>query len=203
MSRPAQTAENDTHAMVERVQMTLEGPEAEAPRTEAMTAALREARLAQAAHFDAVCDIRDAKTLRLHVLLEEVRPQLEGIASRSDRFIDPLVMPGEPPRLWIDMVAYVVMEPDPRTFRLQRDTAAGHEILLETRDRGEMREQIIAYAAHRLVERERQFAADARLRPRPGSGYSGAALFLAWLSGFSVGVLALFALGVWLAKSPF
>ena len=27
-------------------------------------------------------------------------------------------------------------------------------------------------------------------------------LFLAWLAGFCLGVLALFALGVWLAKGP-
>ncbi len=183
--------------------MTSESPQAEARLAPAMSEALRKARLAEAAHFDAASDIRDAKSLRLHVLLDELRPHLAGAAGRGDGFIDPLVVPGEPPRLWIDMVAYVLMEPDPRTYRFQRDTAGGHEILLETHDRGEMRDAIIAYSAHRLVERERQFAVDTRTRPTTGKAYGGAALFLAWLAGFCFGVLALFALGVWLAKSPF
>ncbi len=183
--------------------MTVESPETEAPLAPAMNTALRKAREAQAAHFDAADDIRDAKSLRLHVLLDDVRPHLTGLKARGDAFLDPLVVPGEPPRLWIDMIAYVLMEPDPRTFRLQRDTAGGHEILLETGDRAEMREKIISYAAHRLVERERQFASDARARPASARLYGSAALFLAWLAGFCGGVLALFALGVWLAKSPF
>jgi hypothetical protein len=183
--------------------MSVESPETEAPLAPAMSEALRKARLAEAAHFDAAADIRDAKTLRLTVLLDELRPHLAGIALRGGHFIDPVVMPGEPPRLWIDMVSYVLMEPDPRTYRLQRDTAGGHEILLETRDRREMHQHIITYAAHRLVERERQFAFDARTRQPAGKRYGGTALFLAWLSGFSVGVLALFALGIWMAKNPF
>lgn len=181
--------------------MTSETPESEAPLTPAMSAALRQARLAQSAHFDAAAEIRDAKTLRLNVLLDEVREPLSGLARRSEGFIDPLVAPGEPPRLWIDMVAYVLMEPDPRTYRLQRDTAGGHEILLETRDRAEMRDKITAYAAHRIVERERQFASDERARQPAYRGYGGTALFLAWLAGFSLGVLVLFALGLWLGKT--
>jgi hypothetical protein len=183
--------------------MNVESPEAEAPLAPAMNEELRKARLAQAAHLDAAADIRDAKTLRLTVLIDELSPHLAGVALRGDRFIDPIVVPGEPPRLWIDMVAYVLMEPNPRTYRLQIDTAGGHETLLETRDRGEMRQYIIAYVAHRLVERERQFAFDSRVRQPAGKRYSGTALFLAWLSGFSIGLLALFALGLWLAKNPF
>jgi len=182
--------------------MTPETPENEADLAPAMSAALRQARLAESAHFDAAADIRDAKSLRLHVLLDEVRPHLAGLAKRGEGFIDPLVAPGEPPRLWIDMVAYVLMEPDPRTYRFQRDTAGGHEILLETGDRGEMRDRIIAYAAHRTVERERQFATDERARQPVSRSYGGTALFLAWLAGFCLGVLVLFALGVWLAKGP-
>jgi len=182
--------------------MTSETPETETPLAPAMSAALRQARLAESAHFDAAADIRDAKSLRLNVLFDEVRPQLADLARRSEGFIDPLVAPGEPPRLWIDMVAYVLMEPDPRTYRFQRDTAGGHEILLETRERGEMRDKIIAYAAHRIVERERQFATDERSRQPVYRTYGAAALFLAWLAGFCLGVLALFALGVWLGKGP-
>jgi hypothetical protein len=174
----------------------------EAPLTPRLNEALRQARLAESAHFEAALDIRDAKTLRLAVLLDEVRPHLLAGRREADGFIDPVLVPGEPPRLWIDMVASVVMEPDPQTYRFQRDTAGGREILLESRNRRELIERIIAYVAHRLVERERQFASDERGRARAPGGYGGTALLLAWLSGFSVGILALFALGVWLAKSP-
>lgn len=183
--------------------MTSETPETEAELAPAMTAALRQARLAESAHFDAAADIRDAKSLRLNVLLDELRTPLAGLSRRSEGFIDPLVAPAEAPRLWIDMVAYVLMEPDPRTYRFQRDTAGGHEILLETRDRKEMRDRVIAYAAHRIVERERQFATDERARQPASRTYGGAALFLAWLAGFCLGALFLFALGVWLAKISF
>jgi len=182
--------------------MTSETPESEAELAPAVSAALRQARLAESAHFEAAADIRDAKSLRLNVLLDEVRGPLAGLSRRSEGFIDPQVAPSEQPRLWIDMVAYVLMEPDPRTYRFRRDTAGGHEILLETRDRGEMREKIIAYAAHRIVERERQFASDERSRQPIYRAYGATALFLAWLAGFSLGVLALFALGVWLGKGP-
>ena len=33
---------------------------------------------------------------------------------------------GFPPRLWLDNISYVIMEPDPRTYRLVRQAPDGH-----------------------------------------------------------------------------
>ncbi len=97
--------------------------------------------------------------------------------------------PGEPPKLWIDLITWVVMEPDYRTYRLMQDNQAGRDILHETADRPEMVERLKHYMAHRVIARERQMAAT----PPPGrrAGFPASALILAWLGGFAFAVLAL------------
>jgi len=151
--------------------------------------ALRDARLAEAAHFEAVLDLRDAKSLRLQVLKDELAALL-ATAPQPARFFDLALVPGEPPRLWIDLVTSVIMEPDPRTYRLLQDSQAGREVLLETADRGELVEAVKRQMAHRVVARERQMASSPSAAPaRPG--YSTAALIFAWLSGFALGALIL------------
>lgn len=177
--------------------MAADGPH-DPPSGKRLDEALRSARLAEAAHFDALIGIRDAATLRLQVLKDELDAIVAGRREAAD-FFDLALVPGHPPRLWIDMVSYVVMAPDPRTYRFQRDTAGGHEVLFETPDRREMVDKITAYIAHRLIERQRQLPTAAGAADRGRSTYGGAALVLAWLCGFSLGVLALLAVGVWLA----
>ena len=161
--------------------------------------ALRQARIAESAHFEAALDIRDAKTLRLQVLKDDLAPVLSS-DSEAGRVFDLALVPGEPPRLWIDLISSVVMEPDPRTYRLIQDTQNGRETVLETANRPEMVEKIKLHMAHQLVARERRLAATPALRPGV-QGHSSAALILAWLSGFSIGVLALFMIGVMLYKA--
>ena len=58
-----------------------------------------------------------------------------------------------------------------------------------------MVEQIKLHMAHQLIARERRLAS---IPPPKTSviGHSSAALILAWLSGFSIGVLALFMIGI-------
>lgn len=159
-----------------------------------LTNLLRLARIAEAAHFDAALDIRDAKTLRLQVLKDDLAPILAANAD-AGRAFDLSLVPGDPPKLWIDLITAVVMEPDPRTYRLIRDTHTGRETVSETTDRAEIVEQIKVHMAHQLVARERRLASVA---PAKGgiAGHSSAALILAWLSGFSIGVLALFMIGI-------
>lgn len=159
-----------------------------------LTNLLRLARIAESAHFDAALDIRDAKTLRLQVLKDDLAPILAA-NEEAGRAFDLSLVPGEPPKLWIDLITAVVMEPDPRTYRLIRDTHSGRETVSETASRPEMVEQIKIHMAHQLVARERRMAAapPAKAGVR---GHSSAALILAWLSGFSIGVLALFMIGI-------
>lgn len=170
-----------------------------APTSNDLALALRRARIAESAHFEAALDIRDAKTLRLQVLKDDLSPVVAS-HGEAGRVFDLALVPSEPPRLWIDLISSVVMEPDPRTYRLIQDTQSGRETLLETANRAELVERIKLHMAHQLVARERRMASAAPLRMAV-QGHSSAALILAWLSGFSIGVLALFMIGIMLNKA--
>ena len=151
--------------------------------------ALREARLAEAAHFEAALDLRDSKTLRLQILKDELLPTVQSSADAKDIF-DLTLLPGDPPKLWVDLTSYVVMEPDHRTYRVLQDRQDSRDILFEGMDRGQAADAIRRHMAHRLVARERQAAATP---PASMLGYSSATLILAWVSGFAFGALALVA----------
>jgi hypothetical protein len=163
-----------------------------------MDAALSSARLAEAAHFEALMNIRDAATLRLQVLKDDLEPIVEA-RREADGFIDLALVPGYPPRLWIDMVSYVLMAPDPRTYRFCQDTAGGQKVLVETIDRAEVAERITAYIAHRTIDRQRHVVEPASDIQPAHRAYGWGALLLAWLSGFSLGVLAFILITLWLA----
>jgi len=172
------------------------------PGEQGLNGALRQARLAEAAHFEAVLDIRDAQTLRLQVLKDDLVPIVAG-SSAATSFIDLALVPGDPPRLWVDLITSVVMAPDPRTYRLVQDSPAGRQTLFETADRAEMVERVTQHIAHRLVAREREMTAVSTLAADSKAaitGYSTGALILAWVSGFSVGALALFVAGILISR---
>ncbi len=166
-----------------------------------LSGAMRQARLAEAAHLEAVLGVRDSKTLRLHVLKDDLAP-LVAATPEASKFFDLALVPGEPPRLWIDMISSVVMEPDYRTYRLQQDNQAGREALFETSDRSEMLNFLKSYVAHRMIARERHVAGAAPVL-WPMSGYSSGAIIYAWLSGFMLGLLALLVAAILLEKLRF
>ena len=64
---------------ITRVPDPVSSPEVRASKD--LDEALREARLREAAHFEAALDIRDAETLRLQVLKDELAPI---VASRRE-----------------------------------------------------------------------------------------------------------------------
>jgi hypothetical protein len=160
--------------------------------------ALRQARLAEAAHFEAALDIRDAQTLRLQVLKDDLAPLVASRREAED-FFDLALVPGDPPRLWLDLISSVVMAPDPRTYRLIEDSHGGRETLFETQDRSAMVEHIRQHMAHRLIVRARRMAVPAG-EAQKQHGYSTGALILSWLSGFTVGMLALFIAGIMISR---
>jgi hypothetical protein len=115
---------------------------------------VRRARLAHAAHFDALVEIRDAQTLRL-AALQDVLLKKMAEDPRLKNLLPLQLETGFPPRLWLDNISYIIMEPDPRTFRLVRQASEGHLKIAETRDMSQMFREVRAYASHRLVETER------------------------------------------------
>jgi len=161
--------------------------------------ALRQARLAEAAHHEAALDLRDAKSIRLQLLKDDLSPALASSEARE--LFDLALVPGEPPKLWIDLITHVVMEPDPRTYRLEQDRQGARELLFETASRTEMAEQVRLHMAHRLVARERQIATPAV--PVAASGYSAGSVILAWVAGFSLGALTLLLAAIYLEKLKF
>ena len=166
--------------------------------------AISHARQAHGFHFDAVRDNLDATTLRLEVLRLELQGLVKG-QQQAEKFVDLQLLGGDAPRLWIDLVTYVVMAPTARQYRLVRDRQDSSEILFESEDRAAMREKITAYIAGRIVARERHLPPDVMIGESRDSKseqkYSSAALLLAWFSGVLLGIIGLFAFGVWFSGS--
>lgn len=160
-----------------------------------LAGALREARQAEAAHFEATLELRDSKSLRLQLLKDDLLPLVEASPDAREVF-DLALVPGEPPKLWIDLISFVVMDPDPRTYRFLQHRQDRREILFETADRELMAAAIRRHMAHLLIARERQSAA--ALPSSGAAGYSSASLILAWVSGFAFGALALLGLAIYL-----
>ena len=98
---------------------------------------IRIARVAHAEKLSAIGNLHDAAVLRLQALKDELAPLFAGYPL-ARHAIDLVLVPGDPPRLWIDMTAYVVMAPTPSSYRLQRDSFCRQELLLETEERHEL-----------------------------------------------------------------
>ncbi len=159
-------------------------------------AALKRARTDQATYLDSVEDVRAAATVRLQLLADDLAPVIEELPDHVDS-VYCTVVPGDPPRFWIDLLAYVCIDDDGRTFKLLQNSANGRALLFETVDRGEIVEKVTEYIAHRTIEREREAAGSlARILGQPQNIYSGTALMLAWICGFAVGALVLLISGL-------
>ena len=113
-------------------------------RPSVIDAALRRAREAEAAHYEARITFNDAKLLRLSALWDDVSPAF-ATAPAGLALAELSAKPDDEPRLWIDLVTSVVMAPDPATYRLVRDGEAGRETLCETQSRAEMADCIRRY----------------------------------------------------------
>jgi hypothetical protein len=161
--------------------------------SEGLEMAMREAREREAARLDAISDIRDAQTLRLYALKQDLMQCLDSSLPKSG-FADLALLSGNPPRLWVDLISSVVMAPDPRCYRFEIDTKNGREVILESRDRAEMSRCIVAHLAHRAIDREKDQLSLAREAASGRAAYSGAAVMLAWLAGFALGIFMLFAI---------
>ncbi len=161
----------------------------------ALTTALIEARLAQAAQFDAVARVHDARTLRLEALRDSVVPDL-GNSPHLRELVEINVQDGETPRLWVDLITYVEMEPDPKSYRLVQSSERGLETIFETRDAEQMKHNVLRQVAHRAVAVERAIAGKPLAGERPQYNYSLGEVIYVWLTGIAFGALGWFAYAV-------
>src|SRR5215472_13546473 len=103
------------------------------PRPIRLRDALHKARIEAADRTGVVVDLRDAEVARLEILNEALDPLFAQVPERIDLF-DRGISQGETPRLWIDVVAHVVMGRDKRTYRFAQDTRYGRIVLAESHE---------------------------------------------------------------------
>src|SRR5580692_7325008 len=164
------------------------------PRPMRLRDALRQARIEAADRIGVVVDLRDAEVARLEILNEALDPLFAQIPEPIDLF-DRGVSQGETPRLWIDVVAHVVMGRDKRIYRFVQDTRFGRVVIAESHETAAMVDAITDYVARRMIEREHALVATPVAEPvvteRPRR--SGVWVFAL---GFVVGAVALFGLAL-------
>jgi hypothetical protein len=134
-----------------------------------LRAAVRDARVESAERSGIIVELRDAEAARLAALNDALDPLFAEVPADLEMF-DRGISAGETPRLWIDIVGYVVMGRDKRTYRFLQDTRNGRIVLAETTEVADMVEAVTKYVARRLVERERALASDEQ-RPLGGIAY--------------------------------
>ena len=180
-------------------------PPAETAAPSPLKAAMHEARVEAAERTSVVVDLRDAEWARLELLNDALDPLFAEIPPDVDLF-DRGVSRGETPRLWIDAVAHVAMGRDKRAYRFLHDTRVGRRVLAESHEIPDIVQAVTTYVARRIVERQRALDEDPEFIQRVAVSVAererrrrrwralGAFLF-----GFLLGVVALFAAGVLIA----
>jgi hypothetical protein len=170
------------------------GSQASETRPIRLRDALRQARIEAADRTGVVVDLRDAEVARLEILNEALDPLFAQIPDSVDLF-DRGISQGETPRLWIDVVAHVVMGRDKRIYRFVQDTRFGRLVIAESHDVAAVVAAVTDYVARRMIEREHALVAPAMAEPAvvepPRRGG-----FWIFALGFVVGALALFGLAL-------
>ena len=158
--------------------------------------ALRKARIEAADRTGVVVDLRDAEVARLEILNEALDPLFAQVPDSIDLF-DRGISQGETPRLWIDVVAHVLMGRDKRIYRFVQDTRYGRIVLAESHDVPVIVDAVTDYVARRMIEREHALVAtpapeQPEAAPKPRRRSWGM-----FLLGFILGVPALFGLALY------
>jgi hypothetical protein len=162
--------------------------------------ALRKARIEAADRTGVVVDLRDAEVARLEILSEALDPLFAQIPDNVDLF-DRGISQGEMPRLWIDVVAHVVMGRDKRAYRFVQDTRFGRIVIAESHDVPVVVDAVTDYVARRMVEREHAMVASPVAVPAPAEQPRRRGRFWPFAFGFILGALALFGLALFASIS--
>jgi len=162
--------------------------------------ALRKARIEAADRTGVVVDLRDAEVARLEILNEALDPLFGQIPDNVDLF-DRGISQGETPRLWIDVVAHVLMGRDKRVYRFVQDTRFGRVLIAESHDVPVIVDAVTDYVARRMVEREHALVASAVAVPAPAEAPRRRSRFWPFAFGFVLGALALFGFALFASLS--
>lgn len=132
-----------------------------------LKAAVQKARIEDAERSDIAADLRAAEVSRLEILANYLGPVFSQLPPDADMF-DHGFVAGKRPRLYIDMVAFIEMSRDRRTYRFLLDTRSGRQLLGENDDAGIMAEAITNYLGRRIVERDKALASDLKFENARG-----------------------------------
>ena len=162
--------------------------------------ALRQARIEAADRTGVVVELRDAEVARLEILNEALDPLFAQVPEHIDLF-DRGISQGETPRLWIDVVAHVLMGRDKRIYRFVQDTRFGRTVLAESHDVPAIVDAVTDYVARRIIEREHAMV----VTPVADSAPAGKRRrsFGMFALGFLVGAIALFGLALFASLRNF
>src|SRR3982074_2691787 len=153
--------------------------------------ALRQARIEAADRTGVVVDLRDAEVARLEILNGALDPLFAQIPDSVDLF-DRGISQGETPRLWIDVVAHVLMGRDKRIYRFVQDTRFGRIVLAESHDLPLIVDAVTSYVARRRSEREHGMVATPMAEPVVEQRPRRRSRFWTFVLGFLAGAIALF-----------
>ena len=146
-------------------------------------------------------ELRDAEVARLEILNEALDPLFAEVPGQVDLF-DRGVSQGETPRLWIDVVAHVVMGRDKRIYRFVQDTRFGRIVIAESHDVPVIVDAVTGYVARRMIEREHAMVAtpvdEPTVEKKPRRRGFGA-----FVLGFVLGAVALFGLALYASLKNF
>jgi hypothetical protein len=157
---------------------------------------LREVRIALAERNDTIVELREAEQARLELLGEALEGVFDDLPKDDEQLL-PGLLPGRPPRYWVDATAFVVMGRDKRQYQFVKDTRLGRTVLAESHSVETIADAVTRYVAERIVEREQAIEADwlaAARQRRTGveparAGTESQSLIWA-LCGFGLGMIA-------------
>ena len=158
--------------------------------------ALRQARIEAADRTGIVVDLRDAEVARLEILNDALDPLFAQIPDQVDLF-DRGISQGDTPRLWIDVVAHVLMGRDKRIYRFVQDTRFGRIVIAESHEVAALVDAVTDYVARRMIEREHALVVTSA--PEPVVEKSRRGGFWIFVLGFIVGAAALFGVALFAA----
>jgi len=126
-----------------------------------LATAIRQARIENAERGEAIADLREIEMGRLGLLESALKPVVAQVPPDVDMF-DLALAQGDHPRLFVDMIAFVDMAHDRRTYRFHQDTRNGRVLIAESQSVEAITAAVAGYVARRLIERERALAAESR-----------------------------------------
>jgi hypothetical protein len=131
-----------------------------------LVASIRQARVENAERADAIAEVRELEIARLTALESALESVVDQAPQGVDLF-DLALTQSEHPRLFLDMIAFVDMAHDKRTYRFFQDTRQGRVLMAESQSTDTIVAAVSDYVARRLVERERALTLGPRVAEEP------------------------------------